>query len=116
MFGITNGQMVKLVTAENGVDSFHQASYSVEWGSIKWIVPKKLGFIGGYGGHLRGEWAENIHGKPGFKVIKASLKLLPKRELDVEDLRKSTYMKVNSESKFIKRMKGWNALPCDKDY
>lgn len=54
--------MVKLIT--NGeVDSFHSASYSVERGNIKRIVPKKLGFIGSYAGHLRGVKAENMHGK-----------------------------------------------------
>lgn len=62
MFGISTGQMVKLIT--NGeVDSFHSASYSVERGNIKRIVPKKLGFIGSYAGHLRGVKAENMHGK-----------------------------------------------------
>jgi len=64
MFGISTGQMVKLITTPNGVDSFHQGSYSVERGSIKRIVPKKLGFIGSYAGHLRGVKAENIYGKP----------------------------------------------------
>jgi len=32
MFGISNGQMVKLITTPGGVDSFHSASYSVERG------------------------------------------------------------------------------------
>ena len=56
--------MVKLITTPNGVDSFHSASYSVERGEIKRIVPKKLGFIGSYAGHLKGVKAENIYGKP----------------------------------------------------
>jgi len=69
--------MVKLITTPNGVDAFHEGSYSVEWGAIKRIVPKKLGFIAGYAGHLRGAKAENLHGKPQFKIINASSKLLP---------------------------------------
>lgn len=63
--------MVKLITTPGGVDSFHSGSYSVErGGEIKRIVPKKLGFIGSYAGHLKGVKAENIFGKPQQRVIK----------------------------------------------
>lgn len=37
-------------------------------------------------------------------------------EIDQTDLNRTNYEKTFSEAWFVKRMKGWNADPMDKDY
>ena len=110
LFGISQGQMERVLKKKNGVKTFLYGTK--EKGELLLAANKTTG----YDGHMQGITSENLHGRPFDALQKKSNKIHIKR-LKLAKSPLSTMMATFKLSRHHKQMKGRN-LPnyMDKDY